>query len=145
MTLPMWCGPMHSWRLVRFIPEGEHSSVSKSVDLAKRERIVNDSFGIRSWQSISCQRPMLLLPSLAHGQLGFGRIIHVLDKAWNESGIWKFYSSMLQKTSKVTITERLLKVLNLKDVQAELAIICLEHASAVFSQDFKVHQRPVGF
>ena len=88
---------------------------------------------------------MLLLPSLAHGQLGFGRKIQVLEKAWNESGIWKFYSSMLQKTSKVTITERLLKVLSLKDVQAELAIICLEHASAVFSQDFNVHQRPVGF
>ena len=87
---------------------------------------------------------MLLLPSLAHGQLGFGRKIQVLDKAWNESGIWKFYSSMLQKTSKVTITESLLKVLSLKDVQAELAIICLERASAVFSQDFKVHQRLVG-
>ena len=92
MTLPMWSRPMHSWRLLQFIPEGEHSSVSKSVDLAKRERIVNDSFGIRSWQSISCQRPMLLPPSLAHGQLGFGRIIQVLDKAWNESGIRKFYS-----------------------------------------------------
>ena len=88
---------------------------------------------------------MLLLPSLAYGKLGFGRKIQVLEKAWNESGIWKFYSSRLQKTSKVTITERLLKVLSLKDVQAELAIICLEHASAVFSQDFKVHQRPVGF
>ena len=59
---------------------------------------------------------MLLLPSLAHGQLGFGRIIQVLDKAWNESGILKFYSSRLQKTSKVTITERLLKALHLKDV-----------------------------
>ena len=92
MTLPMWCRPMHSWRLVQFIPEGEHSSVSKSVDLAKRERIVNDSFGIRSWQSISCQRPMLLPPSLAHGQLGFSKIIKVLDKAWIESGILQFYS-----------------------------------------------------
>ena len=87
---------------------------------------------------------MLLLPPLAYGQLGFGRIIHVLDKAWNESGILKFYSLRLQKTSKVTITEHLLKVLSLKDVQAELAIICLERASALLSQDFKVHQRLVG-
>ena len=54
---------------------------------------------------------MLLLPSLAHGQLGFGRKIQVLDKAWNESGILKFYSLRLQKTSKVTITESLLKSL----------------------------------